>query len=500
MLIRKPAVRNDPILFQKHLPTSAKKCFRVNFIRRYFFQDDECRIPHQQVLAELEAEVENSPSRSNVNSTTTAHAAGALPASNNGSTSMGNSAAQAQVNNAAASSGFRIPSPTPIDNFSVSAAAAFRPPSIGPIYASSSAVGDPGNFTEINFDPATFFESSSMSERTANNNQSGIGIGSAAAPNNNFPLSASYQQAQPSQLNQKRAAAPNGSSHTSLNSRDSNKRAKQDEDGPTKPNTPHESRLFSELQQMGFQDPEEMLRGIRHFSDQDTPVRSDEVMVWIVSQREEAEEARKMDEARARSEQFRQENAARRKQAAEEKLAAAKLPELKNDLFKGSWILEAVESSILEPIIDTESSKAILVDLLDKEKQAKKFYAKGNSNLPEAYFLELCTRLSSDKEKILDEMAKEVSTLQTALYSLSEQQGGVPRIFLEANDRKRAAGGYANESDDDEIEILGCFSAPEPSPPSDNNGDSTARNDGGENGLKDFAPVPSPAERIFEVE
>ena len=514
------------------MPTSAKKSLRVEFIRRYFFQDEDCRIPHQQVLAELDAEVNTGSSSAaaapnpNASSRSSVHVSGAL------SNSYGNHPQQSTNTTRTCSSsydmnpgvnGLRIPSPMPIDNFSVAAAAVFRPPSIGPIYSSSSTGGagtDPSNFSGINFDPNTFFEPSSLTTIPP----------SAASNNNNNHL---YQQRSsmsslspltPQQLNQKRPAASSSTGGSNGNSSSGSadpKRARQEEKedtlaDPRKPSNPQEARLFSELQQMGFQDAEEMLKGIRHCQSSQTepgapPVRSDDVMVWIVSQREEAEEARKMDEARARSEQLRQENAARQKQAAKEKLAAAKLPELKNDLFKGSWILDAIDASILDPMIAKEASKATLVGLLEKEKQAKKFYAKGNSNLPEAYFSELCSRLSSNVETILDEMKKETTTLQKALYSLSEQQGGVPRIFLEANDRRKSSGrGDANDGDDDddEIEILATVNAPpqasSSSPtPSDDGSDLVSGNaiPLSENGLNDRMTVSMTAsDQIFEIE
>ena len=234
---------------------------------------------------------------------------------------------------------------------------------------------------------------------------------------------------------------------------------------PTQPSTPQEAILFAELRQMGFTNVPELLNGIRHFTTpsddtthnnpaaattaaaaaEPTSINSEQVMMWIISQREEAEEAKKMDEARLRSESLRKEQAELQKRAAQERLDAAGLSELK-ELFPGSWILQ--DSKLpLDTWVTT--SKDSLVELLNLEKQAIKFYG---IKLPRGYFKQLCGRLeecSSNKCKIKMEMKNECEILQSALYRLSEQQGGVPRIFL------ATAGNLGNDnSSGDDIVII----------------------------------------------
>jgi hypothetical protein len=88
------------------------------------------------------------------------------------------------------------------------------------------------------------------------------------------------------------------------------------------------------------------------------------------------------------------------------------------------------------------------VELLNLEKQAIKFYG---AKLPRGYFEQLCVRLEECSNNNCNnkmEMRNECEILQTALYRLSEQQGGVPRIFL------TTAANLDNDDSDDEIVIV----------------------------------------------
>lgn len=244
---------------------------------------------------------------------------------------------------------------------------------------------------------------------------------------------------------------------------------------------------------MGFTDPQELLTAIRHFTAPSagdtnrhhnaaadaaaltpTPIQipiptllvnSEQVMIWIITQREEAEEAKKMDEARLRSESLRKEQAELQKRAAQERLDTAGLSDLK-ELFPGSWILKDSNNKLpLDAWVAAAATiKHSLVRLLTLEKQAIKFYG---AKLPGGYFQQLCVRLedkcsSNNKNNnnkkcsssIQMDMKKECEILQTALYSLSEQQGGVPRIFLTASANINDDNDNNDDDSDDEIVII----------------------------------------------
>jgi len=236
----------------------------------------------------------------------------------------------------------------------------------------------------------------------------------------------------------------------------------------TRPKNPQESSMVAQLQQMGFTDIREMLTGIRHVSATDMASQVESAMMWIVSQREEAEEARKLDAARARSESLRAEQARMRKEAAHERLWGTSMDEWmsQSDLFRGSVVLKEARECLETFVFDKKENKEKLIRFLELEKKARKWYG---TSVPWCFLFNL-----SEKWKALseDELVKciesEAGALETAMYSLSEQQGGVPIIFSEARRNaekdgrpvspgKEAASG--DESDDDVIVVKEVFAS-----------------------------------------
>jgi hypothetical protein len=71
-------------------------------------------------------------------------------------------------------------------------------------------------------------------------------------------------------------------------------------------------------------------------------------------------------------------------------------------------------------------------------------------------------------------LQNEVDALQVAMFQLSEQQGGVPRIFLEAHDDsstkleqdglgdEQKIGSGAFDTDDDDVVLVGTISSTPP--------------------------------------
>jgi hypothetical protein len=256
------------------------------------------------------------------------------------------------------------------------------------------------------------------------------------------------------------AAAPtnNAAASTSATSPDNNNAAPPN-DNPLVPSeqetplTPQECHLMSQLVQMGFQDRAQMVRGIR----QSNGSSAEAVMMWIVKQTEDAEEAQKIDEGRRRSEALRAENALKQKQAEEERLEAATTREDLQTIFgAASWILKFLTQELLEKVVLVSRHKACLVRLLKIESMARKWY---KSKLPSYYFKDLCRRIDGRKDETGDALVQwlmnECDTLESGLYKLEEQQGGVPKLFLRAQEDHPDEDDDEEDEEDDEVEVIG---------------------------------------------
>lgn len=198
----------------------------------------------------------------------------------------------------------------------------------------------------------------------------------------------------------------------------------------THPRTPQEESVTGQLVQMGFTNRREILTRYRAMSSGDPtspPPSVDEVMLALVTAREEAEEARKMDEARLQSERTRKQEAAALRAANErrfqERLEEASLHELPSnpDFFPRSWILAKVLQTLQQAGIGNFGrGKQKLLRLLKLEKRARQWYGK---DLPKAYFVvEVCDRIKncnhlseSAMGRILE---KESDSLERGMYTL----------------------------------------------------------------------------------
>jgi hypothetical protein len=238
----------------------------------------------------------------------------------------------------------------------------------------------------------------------------------------------------------------------------------------TIPRTPLELRLLSELRSIGFRDRRdgELLMAIRHFCPTTTTstatpssetsdaaatpiantnaattttktttassstITSDEVMLYIIEQRDLADEAILIDEARRQSELLKNEDADRKKLAEQASLESATLDEWKQIFFPHSWILEQltgdkknkdsshnnkntyhdnarIHSVIQETLLQSNEEllrvgrsssipmatmtmspfKASLLELLKLEKKARQWYR----SLPAPFFQNWCHEL-----------------------------------------------------------------------------------------------------------
>lgn len=213
-----------------------------------------------------------------------------------------------------------------------------------------------------------------------------------------------------------------------------------------------EAQLLDELTQMGFPDRREILNGIRSQHEPITALTSDQVMIWIVEQREEAAEAQKMDLARLESEKLRKQQEERQKNSYMQKLNMARTVQDFQQLFHGSWIL-LQQNERLQSILDS-NARGSFVELLSMENKAKKWYGK----LPSSYFIEVGKSLAQIHVPSSSSwISEKCELLRRALYCLDQQQGGVPKLFLNTA-RQWNAG--LDEGVDDEVMLVRQSQAP----------------------------------------
>jgi hypothetical protein len=225
-----------------------------------------------------------------------------------------------------------------------------------------------------------------------------------------------------------------------------------DTDPQSTPHNPTEAILLQQLLQMGFL-KQEILDGIRQCRSGTAAILySDEVMLHLVSQREEAEEARKEDEVRLRSEDQKQEESQRREQNQKESLSKATTGEDLNSLFPESWVLKVIMAAAnttsatdddskgnnnqsVSTILRNSDSRNHFLEFLKLEEKSRKWYG---WILPSEYFRNVGKRLKSsagDKNEPIPSWAtilcNERKKLRCGLYELKEQLNGQPKIFLD---------------------------------------------------------------------
>ena len=278
-----------------------------------------------------------------------------------------------------------------------------------------------------------------------------------------------------------------------------------DDDDDCRPRDMREMSLLGQLRTMGFTDQREMLAGLRHVTKDgagtgagagsylDSGTILDLAIMWIISQREETEEAKKMDAVRIMAENEQVEEERRRKEA-ERRLEDAPIEDIvgavgaaateggdegaaavadgaaqaatpskhragRSKHFHFSILLHSpLVRSVFLSIACPEAKKE-LVRLLRLEQKANQWYG---SVLPWAYFTHVVTcriekwanyesggnsasdteaKMGDNGEKAQDITSlirNEANILERALFALSEQHDNglqnVPKIFVEARD------------------------------------------------------------------
>jgi hypothetical protein len=110
--------------------------------------------------------------------------------------------------------------------------------------------------------------------------------------------------------------------------------------------------------------------------------------------------------------------------------------------------------------------KCKLMVLLKLEKKAKQWYGRV---LPRGYFARCVAErlIQATADSMGGKLQKEVNALEVAMFQLSEQQGGVPRLFLQAHDdtkeqdgdeQKRGQGAF----DTDDVVLVGTITTTPP--------------------------------------
>ncbi len=232
-----------------------------------------------------------------------------------------------------------------------------------------------------------------------------------------------------------------------------------------------ESNMVAILRNMGFTSTQEILTALRAVAANRDEVcwmyaangvdpgwsveeHVDAAMMWIVTQREEASEASKLDEARVSSEQANLAMEQSRNQEMASVLDNADSVDLiglvqddvdiKSKYFPCSTLLRnrSVKKCFLK-IINSKShinssGKKEVIRLLNLEKKARKWYG---TVLPFSYFEYILRhRIESwagaNAAQMCQKLSHESDVLEKALYTLSEQQeggvGSVPKLFLTA--------------------------------------------------------------------
>lgn len=313
------------------------------------------------------------------------------------------------------------------------------------------------------------FATPAMTFKMAGNNSAPVNFGRGPVPFSvpqppgaSAPTRASLSTATTPQSSKKRshpAAFP--SEHPKVQVK------KENVDYSRNPRDPIEMHLFAQLQQMGFTDAREILHSVRSLRENNPgpPPSTDSVMIDIISRREEAEEAKKMDAARLLSEQARKEESKRRRltieNAFEKRLRQVSLEcwRREEEMFCSSWILEIDFRTGLGLSTLCENNEAVkfkLLELLKLEKKAQKWYRKIAS---EYFSWRVIGRLrdQTTTSSMLMQLQREVESLEKAMFTLSEQTNGVPRILINAHDEHKKQNGLNRgeaDSSDDEVVVV----------------------------------------------
>lgn len=236
----------------------------------------------------------------------------------------------------------------------------------------------------------------------------------------------------------------------------------EDDDNASTPRDETESRLSIEVRkQYPWCKQREVLAAIRRIRrrksnnltdpNQPDPVGTTppQFVIEEISQyRQWIEEARQMDQARLLSEREHEQEDPKRRKNLESTISRANFDEWKSLYFPNSWILQSC--LCLESFCQKDPKfRTHLLRLLSLEKKAFQWY----STLCRTYFVRsVCPSIESFYKKNYDStqaikcIEQNVQLLEQAMFRLSEQVGGVPRLFREASDDAQECHGENEET------------------------------------------------------
>lgn len=423
------AVLEETSIRERKLPSSAKKQQRIDFLRRGLFRDDPCKVVNDRLMRDMRSQT-TTPSSTTTTASTPSVAARAPTSSATAATSTDN---RKRPNH-------QISQPSQQQNrFSrEDASAIFNAYYMSQFHAQRSL--------EAQYRPVQ------------NHSQwPGMPIPSALhdfeAPfrmNGPFSNHGGMNEEQRGQFgNDSEDSAADGSSSSAASA-----------DPNSNPQNPAEAILLPQLLQMGFQ-KQEILDGIRQWQSTNSGIpTADNVMLHLVSQREEAEEARKEDEVRLRSEDQKQEESQRREQNQQESLSKANSGEELRAVFPDSWVLKVISPNTSNSKGNNRSVSTILcsdsrndfIEFLKLEEKSRKWYG---WVLPSEYFCKVGKQLKGigDNESMpswATLLCNEREKLRSGLYELKEQLKGQPKIFLDERPKENGCKNDIVIIDDDD--------------------------------------------------
>jgi len=463
---------------QLTLPRTAKKQKRVDYLRRFFFRDEGCTIVNDQLLQVMQSQTTGTSVARRITSTSAASAATSVSENGNNSCSnqqtsqqqsgltMGTSVARRITSISAAAtsvsesgnscanqqtsqqqSGLTMGNAADFNAFAYYLSQ-FAPPdssSTGNLQLSASLSSSSTHPVINNYNPWDGIlppsEAGRISSQIIRNNNNTT----TSLPNNNTSTMMNGSNHNCNNRNvPSQQMATNGYLHQYQQQQQQNNNNNNDNnnqgisaDPDSLPQNPTETLLLSQLSQMGF-GRQEILDGIRQ-SENENPT-TDEIMMLLIERREEAEEARRMDEVRLRSEEQTQGEINRREQTVQDSIASATTGEDLMIIFPESWVLKVLmddghddsrditknPNGRHQRLISTimNESRNDFVEFLQLEKKARKWYG---FVLPSDYFNKVGTRLKNEPQ--IDWLGAERERLRCGLYELKEQEKGEPKIF-----------------------------------------------------------------------
>mmetsp|Transcript_29990 Transcript_29990/g.45471 ORF Transcript_29990/g.45471 Transcript_29990/m.45471 type:complete len:457 (+) Transcript_29990:68-1438(+) len=220
--------------------------------------------------------------------------------------------------------------------------------------------------------------------------------------------------------------------------------------------TPQQAFLTQSLQAMGFEIREIEQAIIAKQQEQCGNVSVDDCMMWIVWQREQHDEAQKMDQVRAVSEFSQNETNQKQKQETVRRQldtnVTTNIQQWTKDFFPSSIVLSAAAEALTK-IYNT--NRKVLVEFCNLEQKIISWYR----TVPWCYLTELAQQWRTTSSVEVEQLRDEINKLQTSIYTLSEQTpSGIPKLFwnrlLKAEQEGKPTGPPAKDEDDDVCVIV----------------------------------------------